>query len=894
MNQSPIEKRHKKVQNIYRSCQGKPPHCYFAKLCLEIINIPHATSKNGPLIKSCLEEITKLLLLNEHANPKIYDVFLELKFLDHITRLGATTEPSVVTSVFDSFHLLLSNIKDQAKIFYLLSSNHINQLVQYQCDHIDIHSYVVAHFISFLKSIALRFDISNIQFFFNTMTDSFPLLEFAVGALFTTDSLVNASAATIVLKCCAIPDVALRRFIYKRVIVPMASRLAWEIQLRAGQLTCHVMHTHRTRKRGVKRQKHRTPHPNPLPKIENAAESLIDVLILASDFSQKLPPILGDILQYRVIQLTLMPTFIGGLLAPIERSEETRFPEVQPPLSVRPPFPIKVDTSFAQKYYLSFVVRKTASQNGRPSSAGLLRFNSLPQLENSAQTPHAPVFPYIVTLYTLALFVAMNQTSHVVSRVLALTMHKRPGIARCPFEGDQTFPKLVPLYYLAALGPHPTIRPALSFYRQIISKHPEKTGDIVLMNRRRGSHISYTRAKERIRRARSEVIENEGNPSESDYFSFVEPKLRPAFYKHGLLKGYGIPFLLRVLSFTNQNPFRTQIFQHCEQCVADLKKTNDDRILLLFFLLLRSFQKVCHNQSMMIEVGLLPRTPMPRSPLDPSSLTSSLLFMPLSTLSFDKKYAFDDFHRPSSVPSSSVLLKGSSPTLLFHKVPRRSTLADSTESPDVSPTTEYVPSSSASHDELGAVRSQEHNVSLSIALQNLLSRSDRLRPLTLLVALDVIMCMFGAFNPASPTVRSHVSVPETLLVLLLSNFKSLAIPKYETFQYFRETDPESLRYLTRCFRHEFRDFRDPSLNSILSSPHILVKRTDAGAPPLYVTAGNRSHERQTILKILIMRRAIYWLRSELPNPLFDVLGTHMARSYKFRQSDMDAIFSPLT
>jgi protein CLEC16A len=48
---------------------------------------------------------------------------------------------------------------------YILSNNRINELIDYDFDFDD--EDLLAHYISFLKTLALKLDVNTVQFFFN-------------------------------------------------------------------------------------------------------------------------------------------------------------------------------------------------------------------------------------------------------------------------------------------------------------------------------------------------------------------------------------------------------------------------------------------------------------------------------------------------------------------------------------------------------------------------------------------------------------------------------------------------------------------------------------------------------------------------------------------------------
>lgn len=73
---------------------------------------------------------------------------------------------------------MIQNFSRQTSMYYLLSNNHINDLIMIRFDFGD--EEVIAYYISFLKTLSLKLNRNTLQFFFNQAEGRFPLYSQAI------------------------------------------------------------------------------------------------------------------------------------------------------------------------------------------------------------------------------------------------------------------------------------------------------------------------------------------------------------------------------------------------------------------------------------------------------------------------------------------------------------------------------------------------------------------------------------------------------------------------------------------------------------------------------------------------------------------------------------------
>ena len=57
--------------------------------------------------------------------------------------------------------ILVQNIRNETYLYYLLSNNHVNEIIQHPFDLTD--EELMAYYISFMKTLALKLNINTVQ-----------------------------------------------------------------------------------------------------------------------------------------------------------------------------------------------------------------------------------------------------------------------------------------------------------------------------------------------------------------------------------------------------------------------------------------------------------------------------------------------------------------------------------------------------------------------------------------------------------------------------------------------------------------------------------------------------------------------------------------------------------
>lgn len=82
-------------------------------------------------------------------------------------------ESRVRVQVIQTLSMLVINTANQSSIFYILSNNHINDLIVHPFDFDD--EDILSNYASFLKTLSLKLTKETLNFFFNEKAEDFPL-----------------------------------------------------------------------------------------------------------------------------------------------------------------------------------------------------------------------------------------------------------------------------------------------------------------------------------------------------------------------------------------------------------------------------------------------------------------------------------------------------------------------------------------------------------------------------------------------------------------------------------------------------------------------------------------------------------------------------------------------
>eukprot|EP01087_Luapelamoeba_hula_P018692 TRINITY_DN606_c1_g1_i1.p1 TRINITY_DN606_c1_g1~~TRINITY_DN606_c1_g1_i1.p1 ORF type:complete len:1504 (+),score=363.67 TRINITY_DN606_c1_g1_i1:186-4697(+) len=266
------------------------------------------TDKNNELIIETLRQIAEVMIWGDQHNANFFDWFLENNILAFFLNiLQQKAGQKVKIQLLQTLSILVTGIKSETSLYYLLSNNHINDLIIHKFDFSD--EEVLAYYISFLKSLSLKLNDKTLQFFFNEMDNDFPLYTEAIKFFNHPEYMVRTAVRNLVLNVLKVENDALRRFILDKTAAPYFSNMVWFISDK-----CHTLDALITS----------TDKPLKFRELAEFVNELLDAFYYCNDIFHLSISSLNAVLSDRLLQDLLLPLFRGSLLPLVSSAQKKK------------------------------------------------------------------------------------------------------------------------------------------------------------------------------------------------------------------------------------------------------------------------------------------------------------------------------------------------------------------------------------------------------------------------------------------------------------------------------------------------------------------------------------------------------------------------------------------
>ncbi|CAK8685130.1 unnamed protein product [Clavelina lepadiformis] len=186
------------------------------------------TDNNKSLIVEALRSMSEILIWGDQNDSSVFEFYLEKNmFLFFLNILQQNAGNYVCVQLLQTLNILFENLQHETSLYYLLSNNHINDVICHKFDFSD--EEVMAYYISFLKTLSLRLNEHTIHFFYNEHSDDFALYTEGIKFFNHSETMVRIAVRTLTLNVYKVNDEAMLRFICDKTAVPYFSNLVWFI-----------------------------------------------------------------------------------------------------------------------------------------------------------------------------------------------------------------------------------------------------------------------------------------------------------------------------------------------------------------------------------------------------------------------------------------------------------------------------------------------------------------------------------------------------------------------------------------------------------------------------------------------------------------------------------------
>ena len=124
-----------------------------SQLYSQLSKVSTVTARNRDMVVESLRTVAELLIWGDKHDPAFFEFFLEQNMLATFWRLLASPSPcaQVQMQLLQALAILIQNLTLSSSVFYILSNNHINELITHPFA-FDQHEELLAHYVSLLKA----------------------------------------------------------------------------------------------------------------------------------------------------------------------------------------------------------------------------------------------------------------------------------------------------------------------------------------------------------------------------------------------------------------------------------------------------------------------------------------------------------------------------------------------------------------------------------------------------------------------------------------------------------------------------------------------------------------------------------------------------------------------
>jgi protein CLEC16A len=180
----------------------------------QLIENKHVDENNKILVVEILRVIAEMVVYGDNKSELLFDFFCEKNMLSLFLEIMWTEGVcpiQVHVQILQTLSILISSVKNDTSLYYLLSNNHINDIINFPHD-FSQDEMLAAQFASFIKTMSLRLNEQTVQFFFIEETGGFPLLTKSIELLGINDPMIRISAQTAILNVYNVRDSRARSY----------------------------------------------------------------------------------------------------------------------------------------------------------------------------------------------------------------------------------------------------------------------------------------------------------------------------------------------------------------------------------------------------------------------------------------------------------------------------------------------------------------------------------------------------------------------------------------------------------------------------------------------------------------------------------------------------------
>ncbi|CAF0812734.1 unnamed protein product [Brachionus calyciflorus] len=309
-----------KARNLMGFGRPKNPHSIEnLKYLYGILNKNQiVTENNKDLLIETLRSISEILIWGDQNDSGVFDFFLEKQMITFFLHyMKQKYGRYICVQLLQTLNILFENIRHETSLYFLLSNNHINNIILNKFDFSD--EEVMAYYISFLKTLSLKLNNHSIHFFFNERVSEFPLYVEALKFFDHPEAMVRIAVRTLSLNVFQVPVQQMQKFIIDKTAECYFSNLVWLIRNHVLDLDICVKNT--------------IDHTKKSSLIDSIDE-YIDHLNYLQDIYMLNIQSLSNCLTQQLIRRLFVPVYLNSLIRKDKILIKDRKPHIQPVLGI--------------------------------------------------------------------------------------------------------------------------------------------------------------------------------------------------------------------------------------------------------------------------------------------------------------------------------------------------------------------------------------------------------------------------------------------------------------------------------------------------------------------------------------------------------------------------------
>ena len=161
-----------------------------------------------------LRKLAEMVIYGERNGiDGFFEMFVERHVLALLVNELGSSSARIETQILQTIAILVQNVREPGSLYLLLSSNHVNTLVERGEAGLSRDDETQSQFVALLKTLALRLNNDTVHFFVDDDASKFPLHDCAARCISRKDPMARTAALTTLLQIYRLDDAHARRFV---------------------------------------------------------------------------------------------------------------------------------------------------------------------------------------------------------------------------------------------------------------------------------------------------------------------------------------------------------------------------------------------------------------------------------------------------------------------------------------------------------------------------------------------------------------------------------------------------------------------------------------------------------------------------------------------------------